>query len=72
VDAIMQRQFVEAVPALGAAPTVQQALTAILALLGNKDRVGNTIRYKAADGVTVLMTFTTDDIEDATTHLRTV
>lgn len=57
VAAIPTTQMTESYPAKGAAPTIEQALCLILALLGEKSISGSTLTVNSLDGATPAATF---------------
>lgn len=70
-DATLARSLgTEAVSAVGAVPTVQQAMFEILSLLGEFSISGTTITMKKRDGTTTLFTSTINSATVPTARLR--
>jgi hypothetical protein len=70
VDALFTTAITESYSADGAAPTVAQALSYIMQILGEFSISGTTLTVKKLDGSTEAMTFTLDDATNPTSITR--
>lgn len=63
-------QMTESYAADGVAPTLSQAIFAIMQQAGEFEIIGTTVTVKKLDGTNVAMTFTLDDPNDPTSRTR--
>lgn len=69
-SAVLTEQMIESYAADGVAPTLAQAIFAIMQQAGEFAIVGTTLTVYGLDGVTPVMTFTLNDASDPTSRTR--